>query len=492
MFLPKTNSLLKLKIVTGYIDNYSHNSKHGKECLNALKICSYSVYANINTNQLCSVFSHNKNEFNKGDAVNKEIKGSLTQGFNFNRKLCTKNLPRNVNIFGDLSYKKYEFVEMDEAEKKEERFTENDAKIPKWQKLSPGRYAQLIKKHLEKKDMELALSVLDLAKQNRDKPTVYMYSLLIYAFALQGDVKRCFKLYNKMKKSKLVPNAAIYNSLINACAISKDTNAALEYLQSLRESFYRNNYALNETHYITLIKAYSWHKQIKNAFEIADEVMDKRLITKDIYAVLFHAAISDKESGLKYALILWHKMRRNKITPTITHYNLLLRAIRDTKFGDIKINDILISQSLNTQIQLDKIENPDLLNFPPRLNTSFLANKKCLQSKSTDIVISENNSEQEALNEEILPQSLNDVLKENPLVLFGGLQTLLKRMENDNVTPDIKAVTMLLELLPNTIAAENSFLQYVGKNNFKLDIGFFNTLIKRRGLRKQYKEAKVS
>lgn len=493
MLLSKTNNFLKSKTLIGYIDISNLSITQGKQRLNAPRTCYYSYYTNIDIRQLVFISYCNNSRVHRTDSLCTRTKENVSRQLSIGRTFCSVHMPKDANVFGDLAREKYEKVEMDEEEEKEERYMENDAKVPKWRKLSPGQYCKLIKSHIGKGNLELALGVLDLVKENRDQPNLYMYSLLIRGHAVQGDIKQCFKLYNKMKKCALLPNAAVYNSLINACAVSKDTTSALEHLHYLRQCFYEKNVVLNETHYITLIKAYSWHNQVEAAFEIADEARDKGLVTSDLYACLFHAAISDEENGLKYALTLWHKMRINRVKPTVTHYNLLLRAIRDTKFGELKVNDILIPGLPDTQIQVNATGKPDLLDHPPAVTTSvFVAIQKQLQSNSGKFVSEKNELPETADKLTVSSQSLNDVLQQNRLILFGGIEKLLNRMESDNVTPDIKTTTLLLELLPPTIQAETYFLKYIEKLNIKVDITFYNILIKKRSIRNAYKEAKVS
>ncbi|XP_043260069.1 pentatricopeptide repeat-containing protein 1, mitochondrial [Colletes gigas] len=490
IYLSRSNFFLKSKIVRGYTNDHVCYIKQRKHCLYELKAHSYSNYASINTRVLCPLL-YNKYGYNKNDPLSRHVKRCLSNLLNVNKTFCTDSLVKNANVFGDLSYEKYEKVEMDDDEIKEERFMENDARIPRWQKLSLGQYCDLIISHIGKKDLNQALSVLDLVKANRDKPNIYMYLLLIRAFALQGNIKVCFKLYNKLKDYNLTPTPAIYNSLINVCAVSKDKKTALMYLHRLREYFHEHNYSLNETHYITLIKAYSWHQEMKTAFELADEAQDKHLFTKDTYACLFHSAISNKESGLIYALILWHKMKEHKIRPNLTHYNLLLRAIRDTKFGDLKVNDILQRNLAGTQIQLIETGKPDLLQSPPVLSTMcFQMIKEQTQNKSIDVVSKNNDSKAVVTTEAILSQSLNDILEMNKLLLFGGVEKLFTQMESDNVIPDEKTLTIMLELLPPSTHIENIYLKHIESKKLKTDITLYNMLIKRRNNRKQYKAAK--
>jgi len=74
--------------------------------------------------------------------------------------------------------------------------------------------------------------------------------------------------------------------------------------------------------------------------------------------------------------------------------------------------------------------------------------------------------------------------------LFGGVNGLLEKMKNDKIKPTIKTITFLMELAPDSLAAENEIIKYARSENIKLDIDFFNMLIKKRSLRGAKKEAK--
>lgn len=370
---------------------------------------------------------------------------------------------------------------MDEREEEEEKFQDTEACIPRRLKPSLGQYAEMIKSHISKKDLNSALQVLDLIKENRDKPTIYLYNLLLYGLAKQGDVKQCFSLYNKAKKYKLQPNAATYTSLFNACALSNNSEVALEHLNKLRKLLYERQLPLNDTHYNVMVKAYSWHGQIVNAFQLADEMRDRRIPIGEItYNSLFHGAISNKEAGLRHALIIWHLMHMKNIKPSLITYNLLLRAIRDTNLGNLKPDDVLLSGFSQTRVSMLEGEKPDLLASPPTLSTLLpMKKEQNVMQHDTDVVV------QKSVN-------LNDVLVSNRLILFGGLEGFLNRMSNDGVKPNIKTITLLLDLIPNTVSAENLLVKTAEEKNIELDIDFFNMLIKRRSIRFDYKAAKVS
>ncbi|XP_018044242.1 PREDICTED: pentatricopeptide repeat-containing protein 1, mitochondrial isoform X2 [Atta colombica] len=390
-----------------------------------------------------------------------------------------EKLPRSANVFGDISGRKFERIPMNEREQKEEKFQDTEAHVPRRLKPSLGQYAKMIKSHISKNDLNSALQVLDLMKENRDKPTMYLYNLLLYGLAKQGDIKQCFSLYNKAKKYGLQPNAATYTSLFNACALSDNSEVALKHLNRLRKSLYEWQFLLNDAHYNVMVKAYSWHGQIVKAFQLADEMRDRRIPIGEItYNSLFHGAISDKKAGMRHALIVWHLMRMKNIKPSLITYNLLLRAIRDTNLGNLKSDDVLLSGFDQTRISVLEGEKPDLLASPPTLSTLLsMGKEQNIMQRDTDVTV------QKSVN-------LNDVLIRNRLILFGGVEGFLNRMSNDGIIPNIKTITLLLDLIPNTISAENILIKTAEEKNIKLDIDFFNMLIKRRSIRFDYKAAK--
>lgn len=176
------------------------------------------------------------------ESVNQRLFSNITSlpatcRFSPIRTFSSEPLPKNADVFGDIGSRKFDKVEMDDIEKKVEEFEENEARIPRRLKLSTGQYADLIKSHIQNGDLFSAENVLQIVKKNRDKPTLYMYNLIIRAFALHGDVKKCFKLYNNLKKRGMQPNDATITSLFNVCSNSLDDITSLEYLHELRRYF---------------------------------------------------------------------------------------------------------------------------------------------------------------------------------------------------------------------------------------------------------------
>ncbi|XP_023288589.1 pentatricopeptide repeat-containing protein 1, mitochondrial isoform X2 [Orussus abietinus] len=483
------------------------------QCLDR-KIHIQSVHSVYNLERKCiknhvnySSYTFNDNIFNDKQKVNINIPQSLTKlqyfiGMNISHPLSLPcrtvkswNVQKESDTFGNLGGRTFERSKLDADEEEEEEFVENEVHVPRRLKPSPGQYAQMIKNCLNNKDLLSAINVLDIVKKNRDKPTTYMYNLLIRECAIQGELKGSFKLYNDMKKCALKPNLATYVSLLNACATSNDTKNAMDHLIKLREFFIEKNILINEAHYNAMIKAYSHHKYFNEAFMIADEMRDKKMSTDVVtFNNLFHAAVGDKNTGLRRAISIWQLMQRHRIKPNIWTYNLLLRCIRDCSLGDLKINDILIPGEKPCTICFKDDGKPDLLANPPVVSPLIFS-----ISENVSTTDQENTWERENGFASNLPQSLTaqsnqslDAIKShNPLILFGGLQGILDHMKKDKVTPSISTFTLLLELVPNSPASEKMVINLAKSFDVKLDIDFYNTLIKKKSFRFEYDAAKA-
>ena len=87
--------------------------------------------------------------------------------------------------------------------------------------------------------------------------------------------------------------------------------------------------------------------------------------------------------------------------------------------------------------------------------------------------------------------SLSEIQKPHErFLLMGGLTGFLDTMKKNNITPDIQMFTLMLEVVPPTIAAEKQILSFIRKIGLKADIDFFNILIKKRSMRLDYEGAK--
>lgn len=212
-------------------------------------------------------------------------------------------------------------------------------------------------------------------------------------------------------------------------------------------------------------------------------------------------------------------MRRKYIKPSIIHYNLLLRAVRECGVGTERYSRSLLLpkseksisgtfwQSLKGEIQE---LNQDLLSESgkPIKSSAYVTNELQQHRQEEKSLLLQNDPENISIRDLIIKkgisrldleipdllsnrlENLTSVIKlgsldkpEHRLALLGGVPGILKHMKADSAQPDIKTFSLLLPSIPPSKEAELDLINTANANSINLDIGFFNQLIKRRALR---------
>lgn len=228
-----------------------------------------------------------------------------------------------IDIFGaNTITENAEELEEDIQDEEERAFQ------PRSKRLPIEGYARLIKEHIRAKEFKEAFDILEvrMAKEDKVKPTSYIYNLLISGCAKDGYSKKAFQLYNKMKQRGLNITGATYTSLFNACAMTPWAQDGLNKANRLREIMAEKGYEPNPINYNAMIKAFGRCGDIKTAFQLADEMLQKKLpMQADTFNFLLQACASDKEFGFRHALLTWHKMRKSATLPDQFSFRLMLR-----------------------------------------------------------------------------------------------------------------------------------------------------------------------
>jgi pentatricopeptide repeat domain-containing protein 1 len=231
-----------------------------------------------------------------------------------------------------------------------------------------------------------------------------------------------------------------------------------------------------------MIKAYGRCGDLKTAFLLVDEMLGKNMkITVETYTFVLQACASDKEFGFRHALLVWHKMYQQNLTPSLYAFNTMLRCCRDTELGDLPTTKEVVQTIL--------LRNPE----KPKDEI------KLIDTPNEGVQIVEKISEEQPTLPNLLAPKpylgkmidINEVKKpEDRLILLGGFTGFLELMKQFDVKPDLKTYTLLIEIVPSTRAAENILLRAIRKDKIKCDVDFFNVLMKKRSMRFDYEGAK--
>lgn len=447
-------------------------------------------------------------------------------------KLTGAQPPSDDESFGTLSPPKnqYEYVEGDEGDKRQEKFEE--AMLQR--RHTPTYYGNQMKKLCRERRLLDAIKILEEEMPSvAVKPNDYCYQVLINACGRAGYTKKAFQLYNQMKKRGLEVQPVAYTGLFNACAHSPWlTTDGLQRAHKLREQLKEKGYIFNQTISHVMIKAFGRCGDIKTAFQIVDEMLEQGLlVTTETINFMLQACITDQETGFRYALLVWRKMRELRLVPNIYSYNLLVRCVSTSKAGDPMLTTQLLEASSKTSkntkrsykkentvktsdLGVNDVEVTDLKNDSVRsLENEFdKRSEGTSQGESNQLEVIEVNHRLEEMRKtasnvdaqlEMFPNFLGIRITtgcviglsslsepEDRLALLGGPAGLIKQMERDRVKPDLRTVTQLIDSLPSNNEAEESLLQSMKNTGLTPDTQFCNMLIRKRCFRNDFVSAK--
>ncbi|XP_074648171.1 pentatricopeptide repeat-containing protein 1, mitochondrial-like isoform X2 [Tubulanus polymorphus] len=436
----------------------------------------------------------------------------------------SRSLSLSADVFGTLDPKVHKRLQ-DQAK----RTSEEDDEIPHHIRLSKtGRvhtqnwYDRRILKLCNKGEVVTALDLLEeqMIAKDRVKPTVFAYAVVITGLGKSGHLKLAIELFFKMKEYGLKPNDYVFSSLFNACANSPVKSDAIQRADYLRRHMSEKNIVPAFLTYKAMIKAYAIHGEVETSFALISELIKTGYRPDaDCYAMLLIACISDKETGFKRAIEVWRLMRLKGITPRIFHYNLLVRAIRDCGVGSAESARQLLGKKRLKQLEAGGAgEREPTGENRPQLSSSVNTNsdqywwqigfegtaKNQTDEKDLKTTTAEENSENRGVyiyDEHARYRNTPNILSPRPdfrgivgfaeiatsgdrLALIGGVDALLSHMRKDNVQPDIKTMTQMMDIIPSTTEAETALEAVMDREGVRRDTDFVNLMMKRRVYRK--------
>uniref|UniRef100_A0A8C3BWQ7 Uncharacterized protein n=1 Tax=Cairina moschata TaxID=8855 RepID=A0A8C3BWQ7_CAIMO len=387
----------------------------------------------------------------------------------------------------------------------------------------------------------LELFEVQMLKEERVQPEESNYTVLIGGCGRVGYVKKAFRLYNDMKKRGLTPTEPTYTALFNACAESPWKDSGLQSALKLRQQLKSKNQELNLITYHALLKVCALCSDLRMCLDVLKEIVQKGHVpTAETFSFLLMSCIKDSESGFRYALQVWKQMAKLGIKANSHTYNLMLRAARDCGIGDpLVASQVLLSPADGSSPQLrlapgtQKVKNqrkkgsegapavqldveamekqlfqqslvqPEELIRQQRKDANETEMKLVpagLNSSTEALVRGDQNEleqDQACLSQKLqlcnLPNLLDSRVPDaavvslgtvatpsHRLALMGDVEGFLNKMKEDNAEPNIKTFTLLAELVEPQSPSESSLLALLDEHKVKVDVTFFNTLIRKK------------
>lgn len=389
---------------------------------------------------------------------------------------------------------------------------------------SPVRvYEKQIKTLVDERKIKEALNLFfEIQKAYGVRPTHSMFTMLIGGCGRVGYTKMAFKLFKSMRDRAMDPTPAVLTGLFNACAEAPFRELGLEKAQLLYDRIQLKGWLPSNITYHAMIKAFGRCGDIEMAFKIMDEMAaQKHAITTETFAFLLMACISDKQAGFTLGLKVMRQMLWKKIRPSIYCYNLFLRTVRECGVGPPELFQELLD-SAKPKPNLSDSHGAGGKKEPKA--KTLLIKARVLEDGISSTVADEPIVAEEAASEAIkeplftdeerlssassslavLPNLLSPSFKykgdivgltevteaHQRLMVCGGVPGIMDHLRDMCVRPDAKTITLLLDCLPADCDSEVELIAEADKMGVKLDVDFFNMLIKRRALRGDREQAR--
>ncbi|XP_053813854.1 pentatricopeptide repeat-containing protein 1, mitochondrial [Vidua chalybeata] len=353
-------------------------------------------------------------------------------------------------------------------------------------------------------------------------PTEATYTALFNACAespwKDSGLQSALKLRQQLQSKNEELNLITYHALLKVCALCSDLRMCLDVLKEI--------------------------------------VQKGHVLTAETFSFLLMSCIKDSENGFRFALQVWQQMNKLGIKADSHTYNLMLRAARDCGIGNPAVaSKLLLSPPENSpQLKLPpgrrkkKVQNQrkkgsesaavqlDVEAMEKQLfQESSVQPEERIQQQNKDVAgaeaepaapdspsvthsragalmrraQSEMEREQPHPNQKLpfcnLPNLLDSRVADTAVVslgtvatpahrlaLMGDVEGFLNKMKEDNAEPNIKTFTLLAELVEPQSPSESSLLALLDDHKVKVDVTFFNTLMRKRSKQGDLEGAKRS
>lgn len=323
-----------------------------------------------------------------------------------------------------------------------------------------------------------ALKLRQELKSKNIELNLITYHALLKACALCSDLRTCFEIFKEIVQKGHRPTDETFSFLMMGCI--KDKDAGFTYMLQVWRQMLRLGLKPDHSSYNLLLRA-TRDCGIGNPYTLSNMLLQTQ--SEASVPVSLNAGRhpqNDKRRKVKEC---------NKI-PITTKSDI--EDLEKQIFSEHPKNagDFMPSgNSRDMDLCLSAGEDSSLSLESRNLDSKMVADKVALSST----VMNRGSPSRLSQTAQNMPNLLNlNVFCENVvslsgittpsdrLALIGNMEGFLKKMESDNVTPDIKTFTLLAEVLDPQTQLESVLINLMDKYKVRADVTFFNTLVRKR------------
>uniref|UniRef100_A0A8C2SPN2 Pentatricopeptide repeat domain 1 n=2 Tax=Coturnix japonica TaxID=93934 RepID=A0A8C2SPN2_COTJA len=319
-------------------------------------------------------------------------------------------------------------------------------------------------------------SALKLRQQLKDKNqelNMITYHALLKVCALCSDLRMCFDVLKEMVHKGHVPTAETFSFLLMSCI--KDSENGFRYALQIWKQMTRLGIKADSHSYNLMLRA-------ARDCGIGDPAVASKVLLRPTDENSSQLRLAPGRQKVKN-----QRKKGEEAAPTV---QLDVEAMEKQLFQESSMQPEELIMEQNKDVNQAEIKPVPTGLYSPNVSHSKTG---ALMRRGQDEMQQEKAYLSQKLQFCILPNLLDSQITDTSVVslgmvstpsdrlsLMGDVEGFLKKMKKDNAEPDIKTFTLLAELVEPQSPSESSLLALLDEHKVKVDVTFFNTLIRKK------------
>lgn len=344
------------------------------------------------------------------------------------------------------------------------------------------QHADRINELIEAQNVVEAFKIFEenVLERNRLHPPISMFTQLLDVCIRYQLPENAFRVFSHMIERRLPVPLDTIDKLIKSCELltqsSKKVNLINRFLTRTKQK-------PNASIYNGMIRCYIRSGQWKEGLALVNLMKaDGFELDNKTLPVILDGWSHEPERGFRKVLEIWHEMHRNGCKVNVDTLNALLNCIQKCEIGDI--------DKLNKVIEMIRLKYNE---SSKKTTENLLSSEQNEKNNGTPKYVSDGRPKLlhfPPLKGYLVPfETVNDPQKR--LLILGGLSGFLEIIKSNEIIPTLNTIQLLLDVIPNTIHAENKVISLIKTHNLTLNLEFYQQILMRMSIRQDFEGAKV-
>ncbi|NXT21189.1 PTCD1 protein, partial [Syrrhaptes paradoxus] len=320
--------------------------------------------------------------------------------------------------------------------------------------------------------LQSALKLREQLKSKNEELNLITYHALLKVCALCSDLRMCFDVLKEIVHKGHVPTAETFSFLLMSCI--KDSENGFRYALQVWKQMAKLGIKSDSHIYNLMLRA-------ARDCGIGDPVVASELLLR---------GTEENSSQLRLAPVRQKEKVKNqkKGLESAALVQLDVEAMEKQLFQESSVQpEGLIWQQNENVNQAESepapLDSPNVA--PSRTGALMRRGQNEMEQKQACLTQKQHFCNLPNLLDSRMPDaavvSLGTVATPSDrLALMGDVEGFLSKMKEDNAQPNIKTFTLLAELVEPQTPSESSLLALLDEHKVKVDVTFFNTLIRKK------------